>query len=339
MPNYQRILLAKPVSGMPAEENFTLDEQQIPTIGDGQVLVRNFFASVDPGMRSILSGDDSYGAALKEGDVIQSASIGEIEVSNNAKYQVGDVVSGAFGWSQYGVSDGRGLLRLTDTRLPYSCNIGVLGIPGMTAFFGLERVANLQDNETVLVTSAAGTVGATAGQLAKAKGCHVTGIAGSDSKCQWLKDSCGFDEVINYKTVADLDDAIAKACPKGIDVLFDNVGNEMIDRVIPKMKMRGRIVVSGQVADYNKETADRHGIKNAAAFITHRLRMEGLVVFDDFRDFSRAKEELIQKILAGELIYREEIINGIENMPNAFIGLFTGDSFGRRLVQIGQLPQ
>lgn len=338
MSKYKRIVLAKPAAGIPSAENFQLDEQDIPTIGDGQLLVRNFLASVDPGMRSILSGTDSYSAALKAGGLIPSASIGVVEQSNNPKFNVGDIVNGAFGWSQYGLSDGRGLLKLTDTRLPYSCHIGILGIPGLTAFFGLERIAQLKDGETVLVTSAAGTVGATAGQLAKAKGCHVTGIAGSDEKCAWLKDVCGFDEVINYKAVADLDDAIANACPKGIDVLFDNVGNAMIDRVIPKMKLGGRIVVSGQVADYNKETADRPGLKNTAAFITHRLRMEGLVVFDDFREFARAKEDLSQRILNGELQYKEEIIQGIENMPSAFIGLFTGESFGRRLVQIGDLP-
>lgn len=338
MSKYKRIVLAKPAAGLPSAENFQLDEQDIPSIGDGQLLVRNFLASVDPGMRSILSGTDSYSAALKVGGVIPSASIGVVEQSNNPKFHIGDVVNGAFGWSQYGLSDGRGLLKLSDTRLPYSCHIGILGIPGLTAFFGLERIAQLKDGETVLVTSAAGTVGATAGQLAKAKGCHVTGIAGSDEKCAWLRDVCGFDEVINYKTVADLDEAIANACPKGIDVLFDNVGNAMIDRVIPKMKLGGRIVVSGQVADYNKETADLPGLKNTAFFITHRLRMEGLVVFDDFREFARAKEDLSQRILNRELQYREEIIQGIENMPSAFIGLFTGDSFGRRLVQIGDLP-
>ncbi len=338
MATYQRIVLAKPADGIPSADNFQLDEQEIPAIGDGEVLVRNFLASVDPGMRSILSGTDSYSAALKSGEVISSASIGVVEQSNNPKFNIGDVVNGAFGWSQYGLSNGRGLLKLTDTRLPYSCNIGILGIPGLTAFFGLERIAKLQDNETVLVTSAAGTVGATAGQLAKAKGCHVTGIAGSDEKCAWLRDVCGFDEVINYKAVSDLDEAISNACPNGIDVLFDNVGTAMIDRVIPKMKMGGRIVVSGQVADYNKAPADRPGLKNTSFFISNRLRMEGLVVFDDFREFGRAKEDLTQRIVNGQLQYREEIIQGIENMPSAFIGLFTGESFGRRLVQIGELP-
>jgi len=338
MTHYQRIVLAKPVTGVPAAENFELQQVPVPELAEGQVLISNFIASVDPGMRSILSGGDSYSTALKSGDVIQGATVGVVTASNNERYAVGDVVGGGFGWTEMAVSDGRGLNKIKDTRVPYSCNIGILGVPGMTSFFGLERVAKLKDSETVLISSAAGTVGATAGQLAKAQGCHVTGIAGSDEKCQWLKDSCGFDQVINYKAVADLDAAIAAACPDGIDVLFDNVGNTMIDRVIPLMKMGGRIVVSGQVADYNVDPAERPGIKNTSAFITHRLRMEGMVVFDDFREFGRAKEALIQRIVDGSMIYREHVSEGIENMPAAFIGLFTGESFGRRLVQLAPTP-
>ncbi|MFP6807883.1 MAG: NADP-dependent oxidoreductase [Pseudomonadales bacterium] len=339
MATYGCITLARPVEGVPSEEDFNLETRDVPTISDGQVLVRNFIASVDPGMRSILSGGDGYAQALKPGSVISGATVGIVEESHHPKFIAGDVVGGGFGWTEYGVSDGRGLLKLTDQRIPYSCHIGVLGVPGMTSFFGLERIAQLKDNETLLVTSAAGTVGATAGQLAKLKGCHVTGIAGSEEKCAWLKETCGFDEVINYKAVENLDAAINDACPDGIDVLFDNVGNTMIDRVIPRMKMRGRIVVSGQVADYNKRAEEVPGIHNTSAFITHRLRMEGLVVYDDFRDFSRAKEEMINHIVSGDLQYREHISEGIANMPEAFISLFTGESFGRRLVQLGDIPE
>jgi len=341
---YNCITLARPVDGVPSQQDFNLETREISALyasqalADGQVLVRNFIASVDPGMRSILSGGDSYAQALKPGSVISGATVGVIAESNHPKFSAGDVVSGGFGWTEMAVSDGRGLLKLTDKRVPYSCHIGILGVPGLTAFFGLERIAQLKDGETLLVTSAAGTVGATAGQLAKLKGCHVTGIAGSDDKCAWLKNACGFDEVINYKAVDDLDAAIAKACPDGIDVLFDNVGNTMIDRVIPKMKMGGRIVVSGQVADYNKRPEEVPGIHNTSAFITHRLRMEGLVVYDDYRDFPRAKEAMINHIVNGDLSYREHVSQGIENMPEAFISLFTGESFGRRLVQLGDIP-
>ncbi|MEH6556243.1 MAG: NADP-dependent oxidoreductase [Oceanicoccus sp.] len=339
MATYSCITLARPVEGVPSQEDFNLETREVPAISDGQVLVRNFIGSVDPGMRSILSGGDSYAQVLKPGSIISGATIGVVEESHNPKFAAGDVVSGGFGWTEFGVSDGRGLLKLTDKRVPYSCHIGVLGVPGLTAFFGLERIARLKDNETLLVTSAAGTVGATAGQLAKLRGCHVTGIAGSDNKCAWLKDVCGFDEVINYKAVDNLDAAIADACPDGIDVLFDNVGNTMIDRVIPKLKMGGRIVVSGQVADYNKQPKDVPGIHNTSAFITHRLRMEGLVVYDDFRDFPRAKEEMINHIVSDNLRYREHVSEGVANMPEAFIGLFTGESFGRRLVQLSDIPQ
>ena len=339
MSNFKQITLAQTVQGVPSEQDFTVQEAPLPSPGEQQVLVRNFIASVDPGMRSILSGVDSYAPALKPGMVIPGASVGVVEASNHDKFAVGDVVSAGFGWSEYGLSDGRGLLKLKDKRVPYSCHIGVLGVPGLTAFFGLERIAQLQDGETVLVTSAAGTVGATAGQLAKAQGCQVIGIAGSDDKCDWLQAQCGFDQTINYKTASDLDAAIQQACPNGIDVLFDNVGNTMIDRVIPNMRMGGRIVVSGQVADYNTDPDKRPGLFNTSAFISQRLRMEGLVVYDDVREFSRAKEAMIELIGKGQLHYREHISQGIENMPDAFISLFTGESFGRRLVQLSDIPQ
>lgn len=338
MATYKRITLANAISGVPCADDFAVQEKEIPTLADKQVLIRNFIASVDPGMRSILSGVDSYAPALKPGAGIPGATVGVVEASNNSRFAVGDVVSGGFGWTEYGLSDGRGLQKLTDNRVPYSCHIGILGIPGLTAFFGLERIAQLKDGESVLVTSAAGTVGATAGQLAKAQGCHVVGIAGSDEKCAWLKDECNFDEVINYKTVKDLDEAIKNSSTDGFDVLFDNVGNAMIDRVIPYMKLGGRIVVSGQVADYNLDPEKRPGIFNTAAFITHRLRMEGLVVYDDARDFPRAQEAMIELINSGKLQYREHISQGVENMPDAFIGLFTGESFGRRLVQLSDIP-
>jgi len=210
----------------------------------------------------------------------------------------------------------------------------VLGVPGMTAWFGLRRVAKLQPGERVLITSAAGPVGATAGQLAKLWGAsEVVGIAGGPEKCAWLRDVAGFDRAIDYKA-ADFEAHFAEIAAAGFDVMFDNVGNAMIDRALPHLKMRGRIVVSGQVADYNTPLAEVPGLRNTREFIAKRLAMEGMVVFDDLPQFPAAQAELAALIKAGTIVYREEIFEGLASLPQAFCGLFTGASFGRRVVRV-----
>jgi hypothetical protein len=239
------------------------------------------------------------------------------------------------GWATHMVSNGRGYLaKVPDLGVPLSLWNGILGVPGMTAWFGLRRVAQLQAGERVLVTSAAGPVGATAGQLARLWGASaVVGIAGGEEKCRWLTEECGFDAALDYKA-PDFEARFAEASHDGWDVLFDNVGNASIDRALPVMRMRGRIVVSGQVADYNLTPAQAPGIHHTREFIGKRLRMEGLVVFDDMPQFPAAQAELAGLIKAGQVQYREEIFDGIARLPEAFCGLFTGASFGRRLVRL-----
>ncbi|MBT3535087.1 MAG: NADP-dependent oxidoreductase [Rhodospirillaceae bacterium] len=237
------------------------------------------------------------------------------------------------------MSNGRGYFaKIEDWDLPLSAWIGVLGIPGLTAYFGLKRVAGIGAGETALVTSAAGMVGATAAQIAKILGCRVIGVAGGSVKCAWLRDELGLDAVIDYKTAGDLSTAINETAPEGIDILFDNVGNRFVDAILPLMRLNGRIVVSGQIGDYNLATKDIHGIKNTRAFITHRVRMEGLVVFDDRPQFSAAQAEMAAWIKAGKLIYREKIYEGIECAPQAFRDMFEGTYFGRHLVRLAPEP-
>jgi NADPH-dependent curcumin reductase CurA len=310
-------------------------EVALPALADGQFLIRNRLISVDPGTRSRLSSRASYAAPLAVGRVIDGFSVGEVVASRHAKFVPGDLVMCGGGWADYVVSDGRGFIgKITDQRVPLSTWIGVLGVPGMTSYFGLKRVAAMQPGERVLITSAAGPVGATAGQLAKAWGAaRVVGVAGGEEKCAWLTGACGFDGCVDYKA-SDLEGQIGAHMPEGVDILFDNVGNAMIDRLLPFMRKGGRIVVSGQVADYNLSAGERAGIKNTAYFIANRLRMEGLVVFDDIRGFAAVQSEMADMIAAGALIYREEFFDGLEALPPAFCGLFSGASFGRRIVRL-----
>ncbi len=335
MTNYRRWVLAKRPQGVPQADDFRLEEATLPVPQDGQALIRVDHISVDPGMRSRLSGD-SYAPALPIGAVIESAGVGKVIVSHCPKLKEGATVWGGFGWQTYFVSDGRGVQALdpeiyNDAVKPTAA-IGVFGIPGLTAFFGLYEIGKPKEGNVVVVSSAAGTVGATAGQIAKILGCTTIGLAGSDAKCAYLKE-IGFDVAINYKTAGDLAAALKEAAPKGIDVYFDNVGGETLDAAILNMRRHGRIVVSGQISEYN--ASEPRGIRHTLPFITQRLKMEGLVVYDHSIQFADARAQMAEWVRAGKLSYREEIIEGLEKTPSAFVGLFTGDSFGRRLVHVG----
>lgn len=334
----RRIVLARYVTGLPQPTDFRVEETAIPDVGEGQFLAKTLAFSVDPGTRSRLSGSASYAAGLKIGQVVDGFSVARVIESRHPKYAAGDLITAGAGWADHFVSDGRGYFaRIPERAVPISAWIGVLGVPGMTAYFGLKRVAEMKPGARVLVTSAAGPVGATAGQLAKAWGAaQVVGIAGGAEKCNWLTAKAGFDAAIDRHAANDLDAALRTAMPEGVDVLFDNVGNAMIDRVMVLMRPGGRIVVSGQVADYNLAPQDRPGIRNTAPFITHRLRMEGLVVFDDLKSFPAAQGEVADLIEAGRLAYVEERFEGLEAAPEAFCGLFRGENFGRRIIHLAE---
>ena len=334
----QQIVLKQYCQGAPKVSDFDMIEKAAPVPNPGQFRVRHIWNSVDPGTRSRLSGGDSYAAALPLGKPIDGFSVGIVDASEHADYPVGTKVFCAGGWRTHTIQTGKGFIGKVPeaVQLPLSLWIGVLGVPGLTAWFGLKSVAKFTAGDRVLVTSAAGPVGATAGQLAKAAGASQTvGIAGSDQKCQWLVEEAGFDAAINYKTAPDLDAAIAEAMPEGVDLLFDNVGNAMINRVLPKLRLNGRICVSGQVADYNLTPEQTPGIVNTKPFITHRVLMQGLVVFDFAREFPVALNEMAGLIATGKLQLKEERFDGIDKMPEAFCGLFRGENFGRRVVQVG----
>lgn len=342
MTEYKQIVLKQYCDGPPKPDDFEVQAGQLPDVKEGRFRVRHIWCSVDPGTRSRLSGGDSYAAALPLGNPIDGFSVGVVEASQNEKFPDGMLVGVAGGWRTHSIQSGRGFvvpIPENASALPLSYWIGVLGVPGLTAWFGMKETARFKEGDAVLVTSAAGPVGATAGQLAKAWGAsRVVGVAGADEKCDWLKREAGFDAAINYKTTQDLTAAIKAEFPDGIDVLFDNVGNEMVNRVIPLMNLNGRICISGQVADYNIPPEKRFGVYNTAQFITHRINMQGLVVFDFALSFGEALMGMSGLIAQGKLKVKEDRFEGIETMPEAFCGLFRGENFGRRVVRVGEEP-
>lgn len=334
-----RVVLARHIEGVPQPSDFRLETGPIPELAEHQFLVANDYVSADPGTRSRLSPGASYAPPLQPGDTIDGFSVGRVVESRNERFPVGTLVTAsAGGWATHSLSNGRGYVAaLPDLGVPETAWLGVLGVPGMTAYFGLKRVAEMKPGARVLVTSAAGPVGATAGQLARAWGAaQVVGLAGGAEKQHWLTGTAGFDAAIDYRA-ADLDKQLAAAFPEGVDILFDNVGNAMIDRVLPLMRPRGRIVVSGMVADYNRTAAETPGLHNTREFIGRRLRMEGLVVFDDLAQFPAAQAEVAALIRSRQLATREVIRDGIESLPGLFCELFAGggSDFGRRMVRVG----
>ncbi|MEQ8746035.1 NADP-dependent oxidoreductase [Pyruvatibacter sp.] len=333
----RRWVLAKRPAGIPDDTTFALKEQPLPALEEGQVKVRVTHFSLDPGMRPALS-QDTYVGATPIGSLITSAGLGVVEESADEKLKVGDLVTGGFGWQSALVAKSRHCVKqnpaLFQGRVTPTAAIGILGIPGMTSWFGLKNIATLKEGETVLISSASGPVGATAGQLARLMGAgRVVGIAGSKSKCDWLTGEAGFDACINYRETDNLAVAMRDATGGGADIYFDNVGGEMLDAAITALKPGGRIAVSGQLSEYNNP--EPRGIRNTLPFITQRLTMRGFVVLDYVREFAEAGTQMVQWINDGKLLYLEEVIDGIENAPTAYAGLFTGENFGRRLIHVG----
>jgi len=328
-----RWVLAERPTGLPDENTFSFETVATPEPQDGEIQVGITHFSVDPGMRPSLT-QASYVGALPIGAPVMSAAIGVVEKSMDPNYEEGDLVSGGFGWQDRVVAKARQAVKLDrdflSSPLTETAAIGVLGIPGLTSYFGILDLGELQKDQTVLISSASGPVGATAGQIVKIHGGRAVGMAGSQAKIDWLQDEAGFDGMINYKESDNLSESIKEVCPDGVDMYFDNVGGEMLDAAIANMKPNGRIIISGQLAEYNNPTPT--GIRNTLAFITHRLRMEGFVVLDYAKRFREAQGAIAGWIRSGELIYREEIVEGIDKAPNAFAGLFRGENFGRSII-------
>ena len=320
----QRVVLASRPQGWVIPENFRLEIAPLPEPAEGEVLVKNLWLSLDPYMRGRISEAKSYVKGVEIGEVMVGQTVGEVIASKNPNLRKGDHVLTQLGWQLYGVT--KEATKLDGSRAPLSYYLGLLGMPGMTAYFGLKEIGQPKPGETVLVSAASGAVGSVVGQLAKLWGCRAIGIAGGGEKCDYVTRELGFDACIDYKS-ANLRDA-----PKDIDVYFDNVGGEMLDTVLTRMRLFGRIVVCGMIADYN--ATEPYRVKNLRAVLVNRLKVQGMIVFDWKERTGEALKALGGYYAAGKLRTRESIVEGLGNAPQGLVSLLQGGNFGKQLVKL-----
>ena len=333
--NKQILLAARPV-GFPKPSDFKLVESLVPTPGPDEFLVRSLYLSVDPYMRPRINpGGRSYARSVEIGEVMVGGVVGEVKESNHAQFALGEIVEGLLGWQQYAVTDGTGVRKVDPNLAPISTALGVLGMPGLSAYFGLLEIGKPQPGETVVVSGAAGAVGSIAGQIAKIQGCRVVGIAGSDEKVRHVVEDLGFDAAFNYKTTPNYYRKLFTLCPNGVDVYFDNVGGEITDAVIRLINVRARLVICGQISQYNLEKPEM-GPRWLWALIVKQARAEGFLVFQFADRYDEALRQMAQWLREGKLKYRETTVEGIENAPRAFIGMLKGENIGKQLVKVGE---
>jgi NADPH-dependent curcumin reductase CurA len=330
--NRQFVLASRP-TGIPEESNFKLIETPIPELKDGEFLARAMYLSVDPYMRGRISQAKSYAAGVEIGGVMVAGGVARVVQSKNPNFAAGDIVDPYMGWQEYVVSSGRGLRKLDPKVAPVSTALGVLGMTGMTAYFGLLDVCNPKPGETVVVSGAAGAVGSIVGQIAKIKGCRTVGIAGGDDKVDWILKDCGYDAAFNYKTTENYGAKLKELCPNGIDVYFDNVGGAITDAVLMQINTFARLSICGQISQYNNAKPEM-GPRLLGMLIVARAKVQGFLVSDYMPRFGEGLTEMSTWLREGKLKHREDIIDGFENLPKAFIGLFHGENIGKRMVKV-----
>ena len=336
MTTNNQIRLASRPSGWVTADNFTLTEEAVPEVGQGQLLVRNIFMSVDPYMRGRMNKAKSYVPSFQVGEVLQAGVVGEVIASSNKDYAEGDFVTGMLGWENYSLSDGTGLHKVPKGPAPLSYHLGILGMPGMTAYVGLHTIGKAQPGETVFVSAASGAVGSVVGQLAKLHGCIVTGCAGADDKVDLLKAEFGYDAAFNYRQSQSLPKSISEVCPDGIDVDFENVGGEIFEAVLWNMREFGRVALCGMISNYNDEEL-QPGPRGMTVIIGRRLTIQGFIVTDHLEAGKEYVSKAIQWLAEGKLKYHETIAEGIENAPSAFIDLLQGKNIGKQIVRLADI--
>jgi NADPH:quinone reductase len=329
------ILLNERPKGMPTDNTFKFTEEEMPELQEGQVLLKSLYISVDPYMRGRMSDAKSYVPPYKLHEPIMGGVIAEVTDSHNSKLPQGSVVIGNLPWQTYSVSDGKGLTQIDPKLAPLSYHLGILGMPGLTAYCGLLFIGDPKPGETVVVSGAAGAVGTVVGQIAKLKGCYVVGIAGSDDKINYLKHELGFDEAINYKSTPDMKSALSAACPNGVDVYFDNVGGVISDAVYTLLNNFARIAVCGQISLYNATTPPV-GPRVEPILLKTKSLMKGFIVSDYADRFGEAAAGLAGWLREGKLQYEESMVEGFDQLPHAFLGLFTGENIGKQLVKVAE---
>lgn len=331
--NRQVVLKARPTA-IPEAEHFEIVASPVPEPGDGQFLVKNLYLSVDPAMRGWVSAVANYSKPVGIGEVMRSRDVGEVMASRHPDYRVGDKVVGWLGWQEYALSDGKGIIRRVEEQdVPLSAALGVLGMNGVTAYFGLLDVGQPKPGETVVVSTAAGAVGSAVGQIAKLKGCRTVGIAGGPEKVRLCREEFGYDAAIDYKATPDLDAALAASCPQGIDVYFDNTSGRIGDAVLRHINKRARIVICG-TASLSSWDPWPSGPRVERHLLVKCARMEGFLVFDYEHRTDEAVPQLAQWVRAGKLRYREDILEGLDRAPDAIAGLYRGENLGKRLIKL-----
>ncbi len=340
MPNRtnRKIVLASRPEGAPQPSNFRLKQSPAPEPRDGQVLLRTLWLSLDPYMRGRMSAARSYAKPVEVGEPMVGGTVNEVVATKHPDFKPGDIVLGYAGWQDYAVSDGTGLRKLDPGRAPVSTALGVLGMPGMTAYTGLLTIGQPKGGETVAVAAATGPVGSLVGQIAKIKGCRAVGIAGGQDKCRYLADELGFDAAVDHRS-KNFPDELRQACPKGIDVYFENVGGAVWDAVFPLLNDFARIPVCGLIAQYNMTELPAGPDRTPQLFrqvLTKRLTIRGFIV----RDFADQAEAFGRDVSAwlkqGKIKYKEDVVEGLENAPQAFLGLLQGKNFGKLLVRVSK---
>jgi len=337
MPTNQQILLDNRPQGEATVDNFKLVTSDTPALTENQVLVRHHFLSLDPYMRGRMNDSKSYAASQALGEVMIGGTVGEVVESKHPKFQPGDKVVGMGGWQQYSVVDAAqpGALRKVDTtHVPLSYYLGAVGMPGVTAWYGLVKIINPKAGDTVVVSAATGAVGSAFAALAKARGCHTVGIAGGPEKCKYAVEELGFDACIDYKLHKDmysLAKALKEVCPKGIDGYFENVGGMVLDAVLLRMNAFGRIAVCGMIAGYDGQPLP---LSNPALILVNRLKIEGFIVSEHMEIWPEALTELGTLVATGKLRPRETVAEGLAAAPEAFMGLLKGKNFGKQLVKL-----
>lgn len=325
----RRVVLASRPGGWVSEDNFRIESAAVPRPAPGEVLVKNLWLSLDPYMRGRMSDAKSYVKGVDIGEVMVGQTVGEVLESKNPAFKPGDKVLTQLGWQLYGIS--REVIKLDETQAPLSYYLGILGMPGMTAYFGLKEIGQPKAGETLVVSAASGAVGSVVGQLAKLAGCRAVGIAGGAQKCEYVTRELGFDACVDYKA-GSLRGDLQGACPKGVDIYFDNVGGEILDTLLAQMNLFSRIVVCGLISDYN--ATEPYRIRNIRAVLVNRIKLQGMIVFDWKARYGEALAALAEYLAQGKLKYRESVLEGLENAPQGLIGLLKGRNFGKQLVKL-----
>ena len=332
MPTNRQFRLAQRPSGPPKPSDWDLVSSPVEPPAEGQLLVKISHISLDPAMRGWMNEGKSYIEPVKLGEVMRAGAVGRVLASRHPGFQVGDQVTGMLGVQEYALSDGKGLSKIDTRRAPASAWLGSLGLPGMTAYFGLLEVGAAKAGDTVVVSGAAGAVGTVVGQIAKIKGCRVVGLAGGIDKCRWLVDELGFDAAIDYKS-EDVKKRLREHCPKGIDVYFDNVGGDILDLALTQLARKARVVICGAISQYNNTTAVK-GPSNYLSLLVNRARMEGLVVFDYANRYGEAIKDIADWLGSGKMVSREHVVTGFETFPETLLMLFHGQNTGKLVLEV-----